>query len=416
MADTSSVSTLSRRHLHKQAPINEDDEEAQNGTSHSAWNLSSIKPRGRVSIRDRLSHFTWAWFETTMATGAMAMLLSQQTFTFGGLETIGKLFFVVDLVLFVTFCGLITFRFITNPPALTRSLHHPHESFYFGAFWVSVDFVLYNTEIYGVPASGPWLVKALQISFWIYAACAILVVVFQYHVIFDEEELPVRDAMPAWILPAYPFLVLGPFAAALAGNQPTSSAIPIIIAGLLFNGLGWMIAFLMFGLYIARLVQHELPDAPKRPGMFVAVGPAAYTSYTLVSLGIQAENVLPDGFLGITRIPVGDVWKAVGVPAGSFFWLLSFWFFALAGVSVATAGKTRFTMQWWSFVFPQVALCTAGLTIGGALSSPAVEWVFTVFTIILVGVWIFVGLAHVRAVINKQILWPGMDENYEETD
>lgn len=143
---------------------------------------------------------------------------------------------------------------------------------------------------------------------------------------------------------------------------------------------------------------------------------SAYTSYTLVSLGTQAENVLPDDFLGITRIPVGDVWKAVGVPAGIFFWLLSFWFFALASVSVATAGKTRFTMQWWSFVFPQVALCTAGLTIGGALSSPAIEWVFTVFTVILVGAWIFVAVAHVRAVIKKQILWPGMDENYEEID
>lgn len=143
---------------------------------------------------------------------------------------------------------------------------------------------------------------------------------------------------------------------------------------------------------------------------------SAYTSYTLISLGLQAENVLPDGFLDITRIPVGDVWKAVGVPAGTFFWLLSFWFFALACVSVITAGKTRFTMQWWSFVFPQVALCTAGLTIGGAYGSPAVEWVFTVFTVILVGVWLFVAVAHVRAVIKKQVLWPGMDEDFEVID
>lgn len=98
--------------------------------------------------------------------------------------------------------------------------------------------------------------------------------------------------MPAWILPAYvdflppgllgaglislppgryPFPVLGPFAASLAAAQPVDAAVPIILGGLLFNGLGWMIAFLMFGLYVARLVSHELPAAPKRPGMFVAV-------------------------------------------------------------------------------------------------------------------------------------------------
>lgn len=216
-----------------------------------------------------------------MATGALAMLLSQQPNTFPGLITIGKILFVLTIVLFAVFAALIAFRFAMNPPAIKRSLHHPHESFYFGTFWVSIDFLLYNTQIYGVAGLGgaaapraQWLLRALEVCFWVYATCALLVVVFQYHVIFDEEQLPVQDAMPAWILPAYPFLVLGPLAAKLAGSQPADAAVPMIVAGLLFNGLGWMIAFLMYGLYVARLVAHELPAPPKRPGMFVAVGPA----------------------------------------------------------------------------------------------------------------------------------------------
>lgn len=232
----------------------------------------------KVSIRQRLSHFTWAWFEATMATGALAMLLSQQPNTFPGLMTIGKCLFILTIVLFGVFSCLIAFRFLMNPPALLRSLHHPHESFYFGTYWVSIDFLLYNTQIYGVSGLGnlrsDWLIKALEICFWLYACCALLVVVFQYHVIFDEEQLRVSNAMPAWILPAYPFLVLGPLAAKLAASQPVDAAVPMIIAGLLFNGLGWMIAFLMYGLYIARLVAHDLPRPPERPGMFVAVGPA----------------------------------------------------------------------------------------------------------------------------------------------
>lgn len=276
MTKTATTSTVSRRHPHNGTKIGQDEENGQTATGTNGQPTS----RGKVSVRDRLAHFTWAWFETNMATGGLAALLSQQPNTFRGLLTIGKILFLLDLVLFLVFCGLMITRFVINPAALTRSLHHPHESFYFGAFWVSIDFILYDAQVYGVPAAGPWLIKALEVCFWLYACCAILVVVFQYHVIFDEEELPVRDAMPAWILPAYPFLVLGPFAAALADDQPTESAVRIIIGGLLFNGLGWMIAFLTFGLYIARLVGHELPDVPKRPGMLVAVGPAGLSKAT----------------------------------------------------------------------------------------------------------------------------------------
>lgn len=135
----------------------------------------------------------------------------------------------------------------------------------------------------------------------------------------------------------------------------------------------------------------------------------------MIALATTGQKVLPEGFLGITSFPVGDAWKAIGVPAGIFFWLLSFWFFSLATVSVLfTIKHTYFTMQWWSFIFPQVALCTAGLTIGEVLGTPAIKWVFSVFTVMLTGMWVIVAGAHVRAVMKKQVLWPGIDEDETE--
>lgn len=136
-----------------------------------------------------------------MSTGAIASLLSQQPYTFSGLKTIGKIFFILDITLFLLFTTLIMTRFITNRGSFTRSLHHPHESFFFGCFWVSIALILYNVQQYGIPSAGPWLVKALEVSFWTYAACALLVAIFQYHIIFDEEDLPVFEAMPSWVLP-----------------------------------------------------------------------------------------------------------------------------------------------------------------------------------------------------------------------
>lgn len=243
--------------------------------------LRRSRPQRHLPFRKRLVHFTWGWFECTMSTGAIATLLGQQPFSFRGLKTIGKVFFIFDLMLFFLFSICISYRFGRIRGALTRSLHHPHESFFFGTFWVSIALILYCVQQYGVPATGPWLVKALEVFFWIYAGCVILVAVFQYHVIFDLERLPVMEAMPAWILPVYPFLILGPLAAVLEYNQPQSSALPIMIGGICFQGLGWSIALIMYTIYVTRLVNSELPEPSKRPGMYVAVGPAGMTRFFL---------------------------------------------------------------------------------------------------------------------------------------
>ncbi len=134
--------------------------------------------------------------------------------------------------------------------------------------------ILYCTQQYGVPSCGPWLVKTLEVCYWTYASCALLVAIFQYHVIFDEEKLPVFEAMPAWILPAYPFIVLGPLAGVLLYSQPQTSAIPILIGGLMFQGLGWTIALIMYTIFFTRLINSDIPEEPKRAGMYIAVGPA----------------------------------------------------------------------------------------------------------------------------------------------
>lgn len=148
--------------------------------------LESSKESHHVTIKDRLSHFTWAWFACTMSTGALATLISQQPFRFDGLKVIGSIIFIIDLVLFVTFCGCIAFRFYMHPKMLWSSLHHPQEGFFFGAFEVSVALIIDNIQQYGVDHTGIWLITTLKALYWIFAACAILVAIFQYHALFDK--------------------------------------------------------------------------------------------------------------------------------------------------------------------------------------------------------------------------------------
>jgi tellurite resistance protein TehA-like permease len=100
-----------------------------------------------------------------MSTGAIACLLGQQPYNFTGLKTIGKIFFLLDILLFLIFNACIIYRFMYNHGSLTLSLHHPHESFFFGAYFVSIALIIYCIEQYGAPSCGPWLIKTLEVLF-----------------------------------------------------------------------------------------------------------------------------------------------------------------------------------------------------------------------------------------------------------
>ncbi|KAH8203418.1 hypothetical protein TruAng_002402 [Truncatella angustata] len=370
-----------------------------------------------VPFRNRITRITWGWFPCTMSTGAMASLLSQQPFTFRGLETIGKVVFVLDIVLFVTFTCMILARFLLKPQAFIKSLHHPSESFFFGSFWVSVALILYGVAAYGIPGlanDNVWLIKAVQVLFWMYIASATLVAVFQYDIIFHTERLDINEALPAWILPAYPFLVSGPLAAQVAKTQPDLSATQIIIAGIAGQGLGWMLSLLMYSVFYARLIQGEMPPPSTRPGMYVSVGPAAYTCAGLISLGQQAKSRLPEGFAGISSLDIGDLWLALALPAGLFLWMFAIWFSALTTLSLIQGiKKMEFSLQWWAFVFPNAGLTIATIQIGNLLDSDGIKGVAAGLTVILAVLWILCAVLHIRAVWRYDVLCPGKDQGVD---
>ncbi|KAF3042603.1 hypothetical protein E8E11_007016 [Didymella keratinophila] len=365
----------------------------------------------------RLHHFTWANFEVTMSTGALATLIGQQPYKVPGNDAIGWFFMILNFILFIAFTGLIVYRFTAVRGSLTKSLHHPHESFFFGAYFVSLALHLYCLDLYFVPLCGDWLLKAIETLYWTYASICMLFTVFQYHVIFDRVKLPVTHALPAWILPVYPFLMLGVVGSAILKNQPATAGLPIFIGSIAFQGLGFTVAYFFLTIYVTRLVNSNLPEPPKRPAMYVAVGPAAYTVNTFVALGMQAPKHIPKGFLDIDTIPIGDVFKAMAVAIGVFMWLVSFFFSALSTVSVLISAKdSHFTLNYWGFVFPNVGLVIGLLQLGEALDLPSVQKICAAATAVLTLLWIFCAVMHVRALRRKEVLWPGQDEDMEDLD
>jgi tellurite resistance protein TehA-like permease len=209
-----------------------------------------------------------------MSTGALSVVLANTPNKFPGLTTIGEIVFIFDLVIFLLFNGLMITRFILVPRKLTASLHHPVEGLFHGTYWVSVALKLNCAYLYGHDKTGPWLTKALEVSFWVYCALAFSVSIAQYSMFFRLERLQVTSAVPAWIFPIYPLLVVGTLAGTILPAQPVSASWKIWVGGVVFQGVAWLVSFLMYAIYMQRLMTSALPTANVRPGMYVSVGPA----------------------------------------------------------------------------------------------------------------------------------------------
>jgi tellurite resistance protein TehA-like permease len=143
----------------------------------------------------------------------------------------------------------------------------------------------------------------------------------------------------------------------------------------------------------------------------------AFTCAGLINLGKQAKTAIPDGFLGITSVPVGDIWSILSVAVALFLWLMAIWFSALSTLTVLRqTRRMSFALTWWAFIFPNVGLALATNSIGEALGSTAIKAVVPGLTIILVIVWLFVAFCHIRAIWRREILAAGKDLSVEEVN
>lgn len=141
-----------------------------------------------ITFKQRIKHFTWAWFTFPMSTGGIALLLGTTPKRFPGLDTIGTVVFIFDLLVFVTLCVGISARFIMNRGALKWSLTHPTESLFFPTFFLALMNVFGGIQIYGVPNVGPWLVVVERVAFWIYVAMTFISAVCQYTVCISNDH------------------------------------------------------------------------------------------------------------------------------------------------------------------------------------------------------------------------------------
>jgi tellurite resistance protein TehA-like permease len=129
-------------------------------------------------------------------------------------------------------------------------------------------------------------------------------------------------------------MLVGSLASAIAGTQPAEHALPILVAGLSYQGLGMILAIMVCALYFGRLLTSGLPIDMSRPAMFIVVGPPSFTALALISM---AQDVSVAGIFPIDQSLIPDVLQLLALITAIFLWTLSFWFFSIAFIATIEA-------------------------------------------------------------------------------
>lgn len=78
---------------------------------------------------------------------------------------------------------------------------------------------------------------------------------------------------PIWIFPAYPLLLLAPFASNLIDCLPDAAAavrinsVAIAFSAVSIQGTGFLVSLMIYSAFIYRLMTQKLPRETSRPGM-----------------------------------------------------------------------------------------------------------------------------------------------------
>lgn len=315
---------------------------------------------------------------------------------------------------------MISLRFYWFPKTFRASFLHPTESLFIPAAAISFGTILINISQYGVDRTGYWLEDTIYVFYWIDCGLAICLSVGIYLILWSTQTFTISQMTPIWIFPAYPLLIIGPHAGTLAPKVSIPDrALLIIISGYVIQGIGFLVSLMIYSAFIYRLMTQKLPRESLRPGMFISVGPSAFTIAAVVNMGQELPKVVPADFMGEgTGELAGQVAMICANFMGLWLWGLALWFFLVsvgAHWSCMRKGRLDFAMTWYSFIFPNTALTTATFAIAKALNgNRPIQYVGCAMSILVVIAWCLVFGMMIRAVIIHQILWPQKQEDRTE--
>ncbi|KAI0140639.1 malic acid transport protein [Pestalotiopsis sp. NC0098] len=385
--------------------------DVESGEQHHGHIDVNDPNRPRIGFKQRLHHFTWAWYTFPMSTGGLSLLIFAQPHQFPGLRQIGLFVYILNILIFTTITTLMVARFFLHRGDFTRSLSHPREGFFFPTFFLSIATLITSTQRYAIPDNDVALTWAIKTVFWGYVIVTLALAVGQYSFVFASHSFGLQTMMPTWILPIFPIMLSGTIASVIASTQPDIDAVPIVVGGLTCQGLGISVSFMMYAHMVGRLMQAGLPNREHRPGLFMCVGPPSFTALAFIGMANGLPNRFDPNGDGMIDAEIIRIFATIGA---IFLWALALWWFFVGVVAVIASPPKYFHLGWWAMVFPNTGFILATISIGNELGNEVVLYFANGISVVLLCTYLFVLYNLVRAVWIQDIMYPGRDEDVED--
>lgn len=165
------------------------------------------------------ARMNWSWFTCTQSTGGIAALIYACPKRFDGLQTIGAVVFVFNIVMFLIFTSLMAIRWIANPSKIRDCFITAPECYFFGSFWLTCATIIIDMQQYAVIHTGPWLLVAIRICFWLYAAITFVSTTLHLVFLFKHTPVEIHEFNPSIFLLILNAMLTGTVASAISADQ-----------------------------------------------------------------------------------------------------------------------------------------------------------------------------------------------------
>jgi tellurite resistance protein TehA-like permease len=263
-----------------------------------------------------------------------------------------------------------------------------------------------------VPAWGDGAVILAWTLWWIDAALSLASCLYLPFIIMYKHAPQLHQMTAAWLLPIVATIVASATGGVVAEVLPNPQhRLWTIIVSYILWGTGFPLAMVALVMYFHRLTTSGLPAREVIVSVFLPLGPLGQGSFALMQLGKVALTTFPE--TKTLEPSAGIVFYNAGHALALVIWGygLVWLFFALASIS---RSRFPFNMGWWGFTFPLGVYSVATTTFAKNLPSEFFKVLGTIFSLLVVLLWLGVSLETARRAIAGTIFFAPCVQKYEE--
>ncbi|OQE28841.1 hypothetical protein PENSTE_c003G04487 [Penicillium steckii] len=348
-------------------------------------------------------NFTPAWFSVNMGTGIVSILLNTLPYNGEWLYYLSIIVLALNVAYFTIILTITLLRYILYPEIFRVMITHPVQSLFLGTFPMGLATIINMFCLVCVPA---WGNKAAYFiwAIWIFDAVVsvIIAIGIPFILMTRRNGLDLSSMTAAWLLPIVSCVVAAASGAIVADILPEPQlSLGTILASYILWGIGFPLALMVICIYLQRLMFYKLPPKAALVSVFLPLGPLGQGGYGIQKLGQSAQKIFPQ--TQTLSSSAGEVFYIIGNLMGLLLWGFGLVWLTFAIATLVNSRKFPFNMGWWALTFPLGVFTTCTCTMGQELPSRFFSVLGTIFSVIVVLLWLLVTAHTGRGIIKGDI-------------